>query len=70
MLLTVKYQNNPLQFSWNAMLQGWLEPGTGEVQLDFVAQFKFTASLFGWTFYRAPPLLVRGQMSTSKHGFL
>lgn len=35
-----------------------------QVQLNFVASFMFTASLFGWTFYSAPALEVTTQLTT------
>jgi hypothetical protein len=34
------------------------------VRLDFVASFFFTASLFGWTLYRARPLEVTTRLTT------
>lgn len=35
-----------------------------QVQLDFRASFFFTASLFGWTLYRARPLEVTTRLTT------
>lgn len=41
-----------------------LVPCDIQVQLDFVASFFFTASLFGWTLYRARPLEVTTRLTT------
>jgi hypothetical protein len=35
-----------------------------QVQLDFVASFYFTVSLFGWMLYRARPLEVTTHLTT------
>lgn len=35
-----------------------------QVQLDFKAEFFFTASLFGWPLYSAPPLKVTTRLTT------
>lgn len=45
-------------------LTGFLERASGRVELEFVAQFNFTASIFGWTLYAAPPLLVTTLLTT------
>lgn len=45
-------------------LQGTIDRGSGAVDLQFVARFYLTASLFGWNFYSAPPLLITTQLTT------
>lgn len=34
--------------------------------MNFVAKFMFTASIFGWVLYAAPPLLVTTRLTTGK----
>ena len=53
-----------MQAHGTVRLQGVLDQTTGFVQLEFVAQFKLTASLLGWSFYTAPPLLVTTSLTT------
>lgn len=50
-------------------LQGTIDRSSGDIELQFLACFNFTAALFGWVLYSAPPLLVSTQLTTgSAHG--
>lgn len=42
-------------------VQGWVDRGSGEVQLEFVANFNFSAAI---PRYRAPPLVVKTLLTT------
>lgn len=47
-------------------LKGFLDRETGEVVLDFIAEFNFTTSFFSWVAYAAPPLLVTTRLTTGR----
>ncbi len=53
---------------WSAALrvrQGWVDRGSGEVELQFEARFNFTVNLLGRTLYAAPPLRVTTTLTTA-----